>query len=146
MGLQAEVPLCTIKLSPLDAALLQIDSDDLLHLPRTPQVCTHVQASFIQSADIVYVVLLASGHNRSCISYALISKELLGQAPMSSHLFTTPPPPLQFNPSPIHLPPIHPHIQPLSKLAMRVILDPCQLSFIGFMQFFTSLCLLKRCV
>lgn len=38
MGLQAEVPLCSIRLMPPDAPLLQINSDDLLQLPRTPQV------------------------------------------------------------------------------------------------------------
>ena len=38
MGLQAEVPLCGIKLSNPDTALLQINSDDLLQLPQTPQV------------------------------------------------------------------------------------------------------------
>ena len=37
MGLQAEVPLCSIKLSAPDAALLQVNSDDLMQLPKTPQ-------------------------------------------------------------------------------------------------------------
>jgi hypothetical protein len=40
MGLLSEVPLCNIKLSSPDAALLQVDSDDLMQLPKTPQVCT----------------------------------------------------------------------------------------------------------
>ncbi len=39
MGLLSEVPLCNIKLSAPDAALLQVDSDDLMQLPKTPQVC-----------------------------------------------------------------------------------------------------------
>ncbi len=39
MGLLSEVPLCNIKLSSPDAALLQVDSDDLMQLPKTPQVC-----------------------------------------------------------------------------------------------------------
>lgn len=51
MGLQAEVPLCSIKLSPPDAALLQINSDELLHLPRTPQVRTHSQVP-VNAPDI----------------------------------------------------------------------------------------------
>ena len=38
MGLQAEVPLCNIKLAAPDSALLHIDSDDLMQLPKTPQV------------------------------------------------------------------------------------------------------------
>ena len=51
MGLQAEVPLCSIKLAPPDAALLQINSDDLLHLPRTPQVRTHSRGQ-VNALDI----------------------------------------------------------------------------------------------
>jgi len=39
MGLLSEVPLCNIKLSTPDVALLQVDSDDLMQLPKTPQVC-----------------------------------------------------------------------------------------------------------
>lgn len=38
MGLQSEVPLCNVKLSAPDAALLQVNSDDLMQLPKTPQV------------------------------------------------------------------------------------------------------------
>ena len=39
MGLQAEVPLCSIKLSAPESRLLEVNSDDLLQLPKTPQVC-----------------------------------------------------------------------------------------------------------
>ena len=39
MGLQAEVPLCSIKLSAPESRLLEVKSDDLLQLPKTPQVC-----------------------------------------------------------------------------------------------------------
>lgn len=41
MGLQSEVPLCNVKLSAPDAALLQVNSDDLMQLPKTPQVLCH---------------------------------------------------------------------------------------------------------
>lgn len=46
MGLLSEVPLCNIKLSAPDAALLQVDSDDLMQLPKTPQGPVHAVLPF----------------------------------------------------------------------------------------------------
>lgn len=46
MGLQSEVPLCNVKLSAPDAALLQVNSDDLMPLPKTPQGPVHAVLPF----------------------------------------------------------------------------------------------------
>ncbi|KAA6421485.1 MAG: hypothetical protein FRX49_08429 [Trebouxia sp. A1-2] len=46
MGLLSEVPLCNIKLSSPDAALLQVDSDDLMQLPKSPQGQVHAVLPF----------------------------------------------------------------------------------------------------
>ena len=47
MGLQAEVPLCSIKLAAPDTPLLQVNSDDLMQLPRLPQVCAALACLYI---------------------------------------------------------------------------------------------------
>ena len=51
MGLQTEVPLCSIKLAAPESRLLEVKSDDLLQLPKTPQVgcLLHILEILMQS-------------------------------------------------------------------------------------------------
>lgn len=73
MGLQAEVPLCSIKLSPPDAALLQINSDDLLHLPRTPQVRTYAHAWSSFNATCLALDFSIAALDVACVVLPVVS-------------------------------------------------------------------------
>ena len=74
MGLQSEVPLCSIKLSPPETRLLEVKSEDLLQLPKIPQVCCAVLCGAVLCCAILCCLAMLC---YAVLCYALLCHAML---------------------------------------------------------------------